>query len=258
MFGGGEMRTTIVRRLAIVGSVAVAVAAQAGAGPAATHGASAVQLRAWLGAQGNVPRAGTGVFVAKLQARTLKWSLAHRRVGTTVVARLRVGTGSATRIAATLCAPCPSSSRGQRVLSATTARAVATGRAYVDVQARGSTRAIHGRVVAASAPTIRILSPEAGATITLPGEISYNVEGVSVETTDLHLLVYVAGVEAQTVDLKLGAQAGSVALPDAKDAFLVGHHDLTFQLATAQLVPLPNPEAKVIVRDLTIQGRRGP
>jgi hypothetical protein len=250
MFGGGEMRTTIVRRLAIVGSVAVAVAAQAGAGPAATHGASAVQLRAWLGAQGNVPRAGTGVFVAKLQARTLKWSLAHRRVGTTVVARLRVGTGSATRIAATLCAPCPSSSRGQRVLSATTARAVATGRAYVDVQARGSTRAIHGRVGAAS--------PEAGATITLPGEISYNVEGVSVETTDLHLLVYVAGVEAQTVDLKLGAQAGSVALPDAKDAFLVGHHDLTFQLATAQLVPLPNPEAKVIVRDLTIQGRRGP
>ena len=259
MYGGIEMRTTIMRRLAIVSTVAVAtVAALAVAGPAATQRSSTVELRAWLGAQGSVPRAGvgSGVFVAKLQARRLSWSLAHRGVGTTVVARLRIGTGSATRIAATLCAPCRRASYGQRVLSVATAKALATGRAYVDVQARGSTREIHGRVLAASVPTINILSPEAGSTIDLPAEISYRVEGVSIEGPALHLEVYIAGADARAVDLVLGAQSGSVQLPDTKDAFLVGHHDVTFQLATAQLVPLPNPEAKVTVRSLTIHGRR--
>lgn len=253
------MSTTIMRRLAIVSGVAVAaVAVQAGGGPAATHGASAVELQAWLGAQGNVPRAGvgSGVFIAKLRARTLTWSLAHRRVGTSVVAKLRVGTGGAARSVATLCTPCQSTSHGQRVLSAATARALATGPAYVDVQARGSTRAIHGRVVAESVPTIHILSPEAGATIQLPSRISYTMEGLAVESAPLHLEVYIAGADGHALDLPLEAQAGSVPFPDAKDAFLVGHHDVTFQLATAQLVPLPNPEAKVTVRDLTIQGRR--
>lgn len=253
------MHTTIMRRLAIISGVAVAaVAVQAGAGPAATQGASAVELQAWLGAQGNVPRAGvgSGVFVAKLQRRTLNWSLAHRRVGTSVVAKVRIGTGGAARIVATLCAPCGSAAHGRRVLSEATARALATGPAYVDVQARGSTRAIHGRVVAETVPTIHILSPEAGATIQLPSRISYSVEGLSFEGAPLHLEVYLAGADGNAVDLPLEAQAGTVPLPDAKDAFLVGHHDVTFQLATAQLVPLPNPEAKVTVRDLTIYGRR--
>jgi hypothetical protein len=259
MFGGIEMRTTIMRRLTILGSVAVAaVAVLAGAGPAATQGASSVELRAWLGAQGSVqrPGVGSGVFVANLQARRLTWSLAHRGVGTSVVAKLRVGTGAATRIAATLCAPCRTASHGRRVLSAATANALTTGRAYVDVQARGTAREIHGRVVAASAPTLHISSPEAGSTIDLPGEISYSVDGVTIESAPLHLEVYVAGADARAIDLVLDAPSGSVQLPDTKDAFLVGHHDVTFQLATAQLVPLPNPEAKVTVRDLTINGRR--
>lgn len=253
------MRTISMRRMAIVGTViAVAIGALAGAGPAATQRAAAVELRAWLGAQGTAIHtdAGSGVFVAKLQARRLNWSLAHRRVGTSVVAKLRIGTGGSTRIAATLCTRCGKASHGQRVLSAATARAVAGGRAYVDIQARGSMRGIHGRILAASAPTIHILSPEAGSTITLPAEISYSVEGLDVESAPLHLEVYVAGADARVVDLPLESTSGSVQLPDTKDAFLVGRHDLTFQLATAQLVPLPNPEARVTVRALTVQGRR--
>jgi hypothetical protein len=259
MFGGVEIRTTITRTLA--GAVAVAAAAAlAGAGPAAPQGAATVELRAWLGAQGTVLRqgVGSGVFVATLRARTLKWSLAHRRVGTRVDAELRIGSASGSRIATKLCAPCGTAAHGQRVLSAATARALAAGRAYVDVRAREGSRAIHGRVVAAEAPAIHIRSPEAGATVSLPAEISYSVEGLSPEAAALHLEVYVAGVEARAVDLVLEALAGSVVLPDSKDAFLVGHHDVTFQLATAQLVPLPNPEAKVTVRDLTIHGRRVP
>jgi hypothetical protein len=51
--------------------------------------------------------------------------------------------------------------------------------------------------------------------------------------------------------------SGTVTLPDIKEAFLVGHHDLTFRLLNADSVPFPNPEATVVVRDLTIEGRRG-
>ena len=45
-------------------------------------------------------------------------------------------------------------------------------------------------------------------------------------------------------------------LPDVEDAYLVGRHDLTFRLLSDG-VPLPNPEATVVVPRLTIEGRKG-
>jgi hypothetical protein len=47
-----------------------------------------------------------------------------------------------------------------------------------------------------------------------------------------------------------------VTLPDVKDAALPGQRDLVFQLATSDGVPLPNAEAKVVVRQLKIRGHR--
>jgi hypothetical protein len=48
-----------------------------------------------------------------------------------------------------------------------------------------------------------------------------------------------------------------VTLPDVKNAYLVGHRNLTFRLLDADGVPLPNPEATVVVRNLTVEGSKG-
>jgi hypothetical protein len=104
-------------------------------------------------------------------------------------------------------------------------------------------------------PTLEIVSPKAGAMVELPAQITYQVSGLNVDAQRPHLKVSAAGTDARAVDLALDTD-GTVTLPDVKDAALVGQRDLVFQLATADGVPLPNTEAKVVVRRLTIHGRR--
>jgi hypothetical protein len=228
-----------------IAAVAAAVVAATALGASASQ--SSQGLKASLSA-------GKGFFVGKLQGRTLTWSLAYRRVGTgSVAARLHVGANAS---AMTLCSPCRNPARGQRVLSASAAQSLRSAKGYVDL--RGASGSLRGQLVAGSVPTLGILSPKAGATFVLPGEVAYSVAGLTVAGGSLHLQVSVAGGVSGRVDVPLPDDSGAVTLPDVKSAFLVGTNDLAFQLATADGVALPNAEAKVIVRDVKVEGRRLP
>ena len=89
-------------------------------------------------------------------------------------------------------------------------------------------------------------------------EIAYRIGDIGVsQEGGVQLEVFVAGFDGRHVKLALSEPSGTVTLPDVKDAYLVGHRDLTFRLLTAEGVPLPNPEATVVVRNLKIEGRRG-
>jgi hypothetical protein len=245
-----------MNRLVITGVVVTATVAiilvGAGAGVARSDGSRTLQ--AWLSGPGAV-QASRGVFVGTLRGRTLTWSLAYRRSGSRAASAhlhlSRVGGP----VAATLCSPCKATSRGRIVLGASAAKALHGGRAYIDVHVRSGAAPIHGRIVTEAIPTLEILSPKAGATLTLPAQISYRVTGLDLEAREAHLEISAANTDARIVDLVLDDD-GTVTLPDVKDAALTGQRSLVFQLATVDRVPLPNPEAKVVVPRLTIHGRR--
>jgi hypothetical protein len=244
------------RSLVTIGISAGFAALLLGASPGGARTTAHEGLQAWLRTAGTPQAsAGRGVFVARLHGRTLIWSLASGPRGTrAAAAHLSVGrAGRSGSAAVKLCSPCSATVRGRSVLGAAQQAAVRAGRAFVDVHAR--TGVISGRVVSAAAPTIEILSPKAGETIDLPAQVSYSVTGLDVAERHAHLEVYVPGDDAHAIDVPLDG-SGVVMLPDVKDAYLTGQHDLAFQLATADAVPLPNAEAKTVVRTLTIRGRR--
>ena len=246
-----------MNRLVITGAVVTTTVATilvgAGAGVARSDGSRTLQ--AWLSGPG-AAQASKGVFVGRLRGKTLTWSLAYRRssgsrAGAAHLHISRLGGP----VAATLCSPCKARSRGRILLGATAAKALQGGRAYIDVHVRSGAAPIHGRIVTEAIPTLEILSPKAGATLTLPAQISYRVTGLDLEARQAHLEISAANTDARVVDLVLDDD-GTVTLPDVKDAALTGQRSLVFQLATTDRVPLPNPEAKVVVERLTIHGRR--
>jgi hypothetical protein len=105
---------------------------------------------------------------------------------------------------------------------------------------------------------LTITSPKAGQTVHLPAEVSYSTGSIEVrQESGMQLEVYVADRDGTHVRIPLSESSGTVTLRDVKSAYLVGHRDLTFRLLDADGVPLPNPEATVVVRDLTIQGTKG-
>jgi hypothetical protein len=245
----------MVRSL-ITGAVGVATAAVVlfGAGAAVASSDVNRTLQAWPVGAGSAQAAGHAVFVARLRDRTMSWSLAYRRSGSrAATAHIHLSRAGAP-IAATLCARCKTTAHGRVVLGAAAAKAVRAGRAYVDVHVRPGA-SIRGRIITESIPTLSIVSPKPGATMDLPAQITYQVSGLDVDVRRPHLKVSAAGTDARAVDVTLDAD-GTVTLPDVKDAALVGQRDLVFQLVTVEGVPLPNPEAKVVVRRLTIHGRR--
>jgi hypothetical protein len=92
----------------------------------------------------------------------------------------------------------------------------------------------------------------------LPAEVSYSTGSIEVrQESGMQLEVYIADRDGTHVRIPLSESSGTVTLRDVKSAYLVGHRDLTFRLLDADGVPLPNPEATVVVRDLTIQGTKG-
>jgi len=248
----------VVLALVVLGVAAVSsalVVNASGASPTSTP--TTVGLRATL-TSADV-RAQRGLFVGSLRVQTLTWSLAYRGLsGSTLIAQIRLGRpGSGGPVAATLCDACRKQGRGRRVVTDRVAQALASNGAYVELRDRISQgRRIAGRVAVASMPTLEIVSPKAGETLELPAKISYRLSGLAVEQTLAFLAVYVAGFDGRRVEIPISSAEGEVVLPDAKDAFLVGHRDLTFQLATVNRVLVPNPEAIVVVRNLTIEGRR--
>ena len=105
-------------------------------------------------------------------------------------------------------------------------------------------------------PTLIILKPKDRETITLPAEIHYMVTGFQVgEQTGGHMNAFVGDPESSfQIEIPLETQSGIAILPD--DKRLPGKKDLTFQLAQADNQLLPNPEAKVTIKELAIEGRR--
>ncbi len=244
-----------MKRSVITGVVASAAAVTmlVGAGAGGARCEVNRTLQAWLAGGGAAQAAGRGVFVATLRGRTLSWALAYRRSGARATAHLHLSRPGGP-VAATLCSPCKTTARGRVVLGSSAARAVQGGRAYVDVHVRPGT-AIRGRIVSETIPTLEIVSPKSGATLNLPAQITYQVTGVDIADRHPQLEVSAADTDARSVDLALD-EDGTVTLPDVKDAALPGQRDLVFQLATSDGVPLPNAEAKVVVRQLTIRGHR--
>ena len=245
-----------MNRSVITGAVATATTALilVGAGAGVARSDVSRTLQAWLSGPG-AAQASQGVFVGTLRGKALTWSLAYRRSGSrAAAAHLHVSRASGP-VAATLCSPCKATSRGRVVLGASAAKAVQGGRAYVDVHVRSGAAPIRGRIAAEAIPTLEIVSPKAGSTVDLPAQVTYRVTGLDLEARQAHMKVWAANTDARVVDLALD-QDGTVTLPDVKDAALTGQRDLVFQLATMDGVPLPNPEAKVVVRRLTIHGRR--
>jgi hypothetical protein len=222
-----------------------------------SKGAAAVGLRASLSGRGPAH----GVFVASLRGSGLRWSLAYKRSSATRPLSAWLRPRSSAR-PAKLCSRCATLVRGRIRISAALARALTHRKAAVELRPPGagssSPPALTGTITVQQVPVLQINSPKPGQTITLPTEISYTISEVVVrQESGEQLEVFVAGGDGSHVKLPLSAASGTVTLPDVKDAYMVGHHDLTIRLLNADGIPLPNPEATVVVRDLTIQGRRG-
>jgi hypothetical protein len=199
-----------------------------------------------------------GIFVATLLGRTLHWSLAYGGLSPNPPPSAWLRARNSAR-QARLCGSCATLVRGRVRVSPTLAFALTHRRALVELGAAGgSTPALAGTITIQRVPVLAITSPKPGQTITLPAEISYSIHAVVVrQESGPQLEIFVAGGGGRHVNLALSQTRGTVTLRDVKEAFLVGHHNLAFRLLSVGGVPFPNPEATAVVRDLTIQGRRG-
>jgi hypothetical protein len=213
-----------------------------------------VGLRAKL--SGRAQGAASGMFVARLRGTSLRWSLAYKTASTTKLsARIQSTRARPTR----LCLSCASLARGRVRISRALARALTHRKARVELRLPGaSAPSLRGPITVQPVPALVINSPKPGQTVRLPSEISYSIGSIDVnQESGMQLEVYVANRDGVHVRLPLSESSGTVTLPDVKNAYLVGHRDLTFRLLDADGVPLPNPEATVVVRDLTIEGTKG-
>ncbi len=233
--------TAVLLTLVAAGAVTASTAARP-AGPTRVSAAIAAKSRV------------SGIFLASLGGKTLAWQLILHGISGTVSARIeprRQGPALAT-----LCSPCKLSSRGRTQLGAPGAQAVASGDAYVAVRAGGvPALRVRARIVI-GVPSLEIVSPKSGDTIALPAQVTYRVTNFGVGSAPLgHLEVWVAGVPT-SVEVALTAASGTATIPDVKSAFLPGHRELNFSLATADRSLVPNAEARVTVSGVTIAGRK--
>jgi hypothetical protein len=104
-------------------------------------------------------------------------------------------------------------------------------------------------------PTLQILSPKNDDTITLPNAVRFAVRSFTVTKGGGQIMAFAQGAaDGPVVALEFTNEEGLAYLPSNK--FLTGKRDLTFALAKADGTLLENPEARVTVQRLTIQGRR--
>jgi len=104
-------------------------------------------------------------------------------------------------------------------------------------------------------PTLEILSPKDGETITPPTAVRFAVTGFTLATGRGHIEVFMAAIaESPRVALETSDEPGLAYLPDDKG--FTGRRDLVFVLAEADGTLLENPEARVTIHGLTIEGRR--
>jgi hypothetical protein len=104
-------------------------------------------------------------------------------------------------------------------------------------------------------PTLSILSPKDGDTITPPTAVRYEVTGMTASQGRERVIVFMRDVaDSPRVTLEPGDQPGLAYLPS--DKLLTGRRDLTFVLARPDGTLLENPEARATVYRVTIEGRR--
>lgn len=110
-------------------------------------------------------------------------------------------------------------------------------------------------VAPSTAPTLEIMSPRPGETITPPTAVRFKVSGFVVGPGAGRIVAFIRGsVDNVRVELILGAEPGLASFPANK--LFSGRHDLAFALARADATLLENSEAQVIVQGLTILGGR--
>ena len=235
-----------------------------GAFGAPQHAHSAIQLHATMSTAKQVPLPAVkapraqGLFTASLTVRTLSWQLTyHGLSGAALRADLHIGAkGQPGPVALRLCAPCQSGAHGTATLAAATAQALTNQAAYVDIRTRKNPRGeIRGQITSAIVPTLQVLSPKDGETVTPPTAVRYTVTGYTLGQGDAHIVAFVGSLTDRiSVDLQAGNQPGLAYLP--ADKRLSGRRDLTFALVKADGSMLANPEARSTVYNLTIQGGR--
>jgi hypothetical protein len=249
-----EKKQGAIAALLIAVLIGIGLSASFAFGGSNTGSAAPVGLRATL--SGRTQHAAGGMFVATLRGIALRWSLAYKGSRTAkVTSRIRAGSARPAK----LCSSCASLVRGRLRVSRVLARALTHRRARVELRLPGaSTPSLVGPITVQQVPVLTITSPKPGQTVHLPSEISYSTGSIDVnQESGMQLEVYVANRDGAHVRLPLSESSGTVMLPDVKNAYLVGHRDLTFRLLDADGVPFPNPEATVVVRDLTIEGTKG-
>jgi hypothetical protein len=146
---------------------------------------------------------------------------------------LRLGTGALLLVLASACVSGPGS-----------------GEASPDAPATQETQAD------ASVPTLVILSPRTGETVTPPVPIRYRVTGIDIHRGSSYVQLYLGKPgSSPMIEYPLTHASGIVFLK--AHPMLSGRRTLTFELALADHQPLRNPEARVTLQDVIVEGDRG-
>jgi hypothetical protein len=243
-----------IAALLIVLLIAIGLSTSLAFGDSHKGSAAPIGLRAKL--SGRAHQTAGGMFVATLRGTSLRWSLAYKGAST---AKLNARIRAKSARPAKLCSSCGSLVRGRLHLSRILARALTHRKARVEMRLPGaSAPSLLGPITVQQVPVLTITSPKEGQTVHLPSQVSYSIGSIDInQDSVMQLEIYVANRDGAHVRLPLSESSGTVTLPDVKNAYLVGHRDLTFRLLNADGLPLPNPEATVVVRNLTIEGSKG-
>jgi hypothetical protein len=107
----------------------------------------------------------------------------------------------------------------------------------------------------AAGPTVKILAPQDGETITLPAPVRFGVTGIRVAPGEGQIKAFMPGIEdSPVVTLEPGNEVGVATFPYNK--MFSGKRDITFALAGADGRLLDNAEARYTIKGLMIRGGR--
>ena len=198
------------------------------------------------------------LFIGTLTGRGLSWRLTFHGLSNEVVSAqlLPVAANHSGAIGVKLCDPCTSGQAGTTSLSQTAVAATRRSNAYVELRSTKRPQVgIRGQIRPGAVPTLELLSPADGDTITLPTAVRFAISGYKPINGDGHIQAILReGSERIIIDLQQSKEPGLAYLPANK--LLSGRRDLTFTLTTADGTPLKNAEAGATVRALTIEGGR--
>jgi outer membrane murein-binding lipoprotein Lpp len=136
-------------RVALPGAIVVALLAGCSSGhktPKATTAAVTIRPRLDAGQEVQRPKRtpanATGQFTARLKGTTLTWSLSYRHMSGRVTAAdiQEAPAGAIGPVIVVLCGPCRSPASGSTLLGVAAAKAMRSGRTYVNLRTKGNPR----------------------------------------------------------------------------------------------------------------------